>query len=336
MSSTTSSPATFRPPNRPGHFLLGVWPEYRYDPLGIFVKAAREQGDVAQLRFGPYINYLISHPDYIQQVLQTNNRHYRHDPFSTDLLKLVSGLNLVTSDGDYWLRQRRLMQPAFHRQRIAGFGKIMTDTTLKMLKRWEVIAARGQFLNMCEEMMRLTMEIIGKALFNVDLSQQTNVLGQAYKTMANYVEYLLNALFHVPLFIPTPRSRALKRAIADINQFLQNMIDERRQKGNQEHDLMAMLLEARDEETGKGMTDQQVRDELLAMIGAGYELSIFPFGGGPRKCIGNTFALTEMQLILATILQRYQLHLKPGYKVEPDATFILRIKDDLPMMVTPR
>jgi cytochrome P450 len=153
MSSTTSFPATFRPPNRPGHFLLGVWPEYRRDPLGIFVKAAREQGDIVQLRFGPYINYLISHPDYIQQVLQTNNRHYRHDPFSTDLLKLVSGLNLVTSDGDYWLRQRRLMQPAFHRQRIAGFGQIMTDTTLKMLKRWEVTAARGQFLNMCEAMM---------------------------------------------------------------------------------------------------------------------------------------------------------------------------------------
>ncbi|NIR25669.1 MAG: cytochrome P450, partial [Gammaproteobacteria bacterium] len=143
--------------------------------------------------------------------------------------------------------------------------------TLKMLKRWEVIAAGGQPLNICEEMMRLTMEIVGKALFNVDLSQETNVLGQAYKTMANYVEYRLNAVFHVPLFMPTPRNRALKRAITDINQFLQDTIDERRQKGNQAHDLMAMLLEARDEETGKGMTDQQLRNELLAMIGAGYE-----------------------------------------------------------------
>lgn len=109
MSSTTSSPATFRPPNRPGHFRLGVLPEYRRDPLSIFVKAAREQGDIVQLRFGPYLNYLISQPDYIQQVLQTNNRHYRHAPFSTDLLKLVSGLNLVTSDGDYWLRQRPIV-----------------------------------------------------------------------------------------------------------------------------------------------------------------------------------------------------------------------------------
>ena len=130
-NQTSSLPA---PPSRPGNFFLGVLPEFRrYGPLKVFTRAAREQGDVVRLRFGPNAFYLVSHPDLIKYVLQTNNRNYLRDSPANSIVMMISGLNLFSSDGDYWLAQRRLMQPAFHRKHITYFGQIMSDATLKML-----------------------------------------------------------------------------------------------------------------------------------------------------------------------------------------------------------
>jgi len=461
MSTTVPSLNTGsskRPPARPGHFLWGVLPEYRRGPLAQFTKAAREQGDFVHLRFGPNSVYFLNHPAYIQHVLQQNHRNYRRQRFGNNIVKTVIGLNLLTGDGDLWLKQRRLIQPAFHRQRIAGFGQIMTEAALKHFEGWDRAATTGQWLNIHQEMMHITLEVVGKALFSVDLSAETSMLGQNFKVSLDYINYRLKRFFYTPLFIPTPRNRALKRAIKSINHLLQSMIDERRRTGEHKDDLMAMLLEARDEETGEGMSDQQLRNELATMIGAGHEttalaltwtfyllsqhpdveaklldelalvlggrppavddlpqlnytrmvieesmrlyppawslvarepieadeiagypipvkssliivpyvthrdprfwdradqfeperflperaaerhrFAYIPFGNGPRKCIGYSFALTEAQLILATIIQHYQLTLKPGYPVEPDPIFTLRVKGGaLPMAVTKR
>lgn len=454
-NQTSSLPA---PPSRPGNFFLGVLPEFRrYGPLKVFTRAAREQGDVVRLRFGPNAFYLVSHPDLIKYVLQTNNRNYLRDSPANSIVMMISGLNLFSSDGDYWLAQRRLMQPAFHRKHITYFGQIMSDATLKMLSKWEVAALNGQILDMHDEMMRLTMEVVGRSLFSVDLSEDTNVLGQFFSESIDYLNYRLINPFAPPLFIPTRRNRSLKKSIKVMNKMMQEMINERRQSGEEKHDLMALLMAARYEETGEGMTDEQLRNELSTMIGAGHEttantltwtsyllsehpdveervlaelesvlgdrlpttsdlhhltylekviqeslrlyppvwslmarqaiaedelggyrippkamlsmlpyivhrdprwwddpdtfdperftpersegrhkFAYIPFGNGPRKCIGQTFALTEALLILATILPRYKMRVKPNYKVRPYPIFSLRVRDGLPMMITHR
>ncbi len=457
-SSTLQTPQTFDlPPSLPGYPLVGVLPAFRRDPLRLLVDAARQHGDLVHMRFGPTNAYLVNHPDDIQHVLQTNNRNYRREGYGNQVIKLVTGLNLLTSDGEYWLQQRRLMAPAFHRQRITDFGTVMAEAAQGMLARWEPTQAAGGWIDAHREMMRVTLEIVGRALFSIDLSGETNTLGQAFLEGMDYLNYRLNHLFAWPLFFPTPRNIRLRRALALMDQIIQEIIAERRQNGSEREDLLAMLLGARYEETGQGMTDEQLQHEIGILIGAGHETtanaltwtfyllsenpeaeqalhneldeqlqgrapavtdlpalpytrmvieeamrlyppawiltsreavaadqiagytvpagaSLFispyvthrdprfwpdpehfdpdrfapeavaarprfaylPFGGGPRKCIGADFALTEAQLILAAIAQRYCLRLKPGWTVEPDPIFTLRARGGLPMRLEAR
>ncbi len=431
--------------------------DFQKEQVHFFGNAARKYGDVVHVRFGPANNYLVSHPDGVQYVLQTNNKNYVRQAFGNNLIKIFSGLNLFTSDGDYWLRQRRMSQPAFHRRRIDGFGAIMTDAAHRMLDNWKPAIEQGAFIDMHREMMQLTMEVVGRALFSVDLTGDSKILGKALHTGTDYINYRFNTLFAPPLFIPTRRNREVKKAISDTRRILQEMIDDRRQTGEQKDDLMTMFMEVRDEETGEGMSDEQLRNELTIMIGAGQETTshaltwtlyllsqhpeveaklleeyklvldgrtptiddlrsmpynlmvlqesmrmyppawaistrtavaddvilgyripkgsgvmmmpyalhhdprfwdaperfdperfneersegrhkfqYIPFGAGPRKCIGYMFALIESQLILATLLQKYNFELKPGYKVEMETNFTLRVAGGLPMRVAPR
>ncbi len=137
-SSTYQSPhVRDHPPSLPGYPLVGVLPAFRRDPLRLLANAARQHGDVVHMQFGPTRSYLVNHPDDIQHVLQTNNRNYRREGYGNQVIQLVTGLNLLTSDGDYWLQQRRLMAPAFHRQQVAGFGTLMAQAAQGMLARWD-------------------------------------------------------------------------------------------------------------------------------------------------------------------------------------------------------
>jgi cytochrome P450 len=129
MSTLASPTNQLIAPARPGSFPFGNLGEFRRDGIHLFTRAAREQGDVARIRFGPNVLYQVNHPDGVQQVLQANNRNYGRNTYANNLIKLVTRENLFTSDGDYWLRQRRLMQPAFHRRRMETFGEIMTAAT---------------------------------------------------------------------------------------------------------------------------------------------------------------------------------------------------------------
>ena len=439
------------PPKYPAHFLLGALPEARRDPLGMFIKAAREYGDVVRLRFGPYTSYLVNHPDGIKHVLQTNHKNYRLAPFVADLFSLVSGLNLITSDGEHWKHQRRLMQPAFHRGRIAEFGKIMTDAAVKMVEKWQWAINKRETVDIQAEMRRLSLQIVCKALFDMDSEERNIELQQHIQTSYQYIEYRLNTFLYLPLFIPTKRHRRLKQALAKIDGQLQEIIRARGRRKERKDDLLAMLLQARDE--GR-LTDEWVRNEIMATIGAGYEtvslvlawsfyalfrhpdvrrkllgeldailggrvptvddlpllnytkmfiqevlrlyppfwglasrdviegdevcgysvpagttieivpyavhrdprfwrgperfqpenfaaeysagrpeFAYIPFGGGPRRCIGETFALIEIQLILATILRHYELRVAPGFEVVPECSFTLRVKGGLPMII---
>ena len=180
--------------------------------------------------------YVVNHPDFIKQVLQEHHRSYNKDNFDYRFLRPLLGQGLLTNDGASWLHQRRLIQPTFHRQRLVAFGSLMTEATLAMLERWERCAERGEVLDVAAEMMRLTLRIIGQALFSLDLSAAATTVGQALRSANDY----LCAPFP-PLFVPTPRNRRLQAALRRLDALVYDLITARRQSQQDTPDLLSVL-----------------------------------------------------------------------------------------------
>ena len=414
-----------------------------------FLQELRERyGDLVTLPtvLGPWT--LVFHPDGVRHVVQENHFNYRKGGISNQVLSLTLGNGLLTNNGESWLHQRRLIQPVFHRQRIAAFGRLMTESALAWIEETNIDAQ--QPLDLFQEMSGLTLTIVGKALFGTDMLAHKERLFQASST----INHLEAQSLYVPglLSLPTPQRRRLYEARTTLYTVVDALIDKRREIST-ESDLLTMLLQARDEETGEGMTVSQVRDEVLTLLGAGQEttanalcwtflllsqhpdiearlreeyqqvlggraaqmedlprlpltrmvleesmrlyppawafaryaiaedeiggytipkgayvllfpatthrhpdfwerpdvfdperfspertagrhrFAYFPFGGGPRVCIGNQFALTEAQLILATILPRYQFRFLPGVALVPEPLITLRPRGKLLMTI---
>ncbi|MCA1554047.1 MAG: cytochrome P450, partial [Chloroflexi bacterium] len=258
------------PPGPHGGWFTGIIPEFRRDSLGATLRYAREYGDVVRLRFGPAETWLLNDPDLIKRVLQEHNKNYKRNDFLINVLKLVSDENLFTSNGEFWLRQRRLMQPAFHRQRIMGFGQIMVEQSQRAMQRWAQ-QPNGQPLRVDEEMMRIALGIVGRALFSVDLSEKASVFGPAFTKSTEFLHYRFNHLLPMPLFIPTRINREFKQATRTVVAHVDALIAERRRSGEDKGDLLSMLMLARDDETSETMSDVQVRNEASTMIFAGHE-----------------------------------------------------------------
>jgi cytochrome P450 len=410
-------------------------------------------GNVVAIRFLVWPQFLIFHPTDVKRVLQEHHQHYSKDTYLYKFLRPVVGMGLFTNDGASWLHQRRLMQPAFHRQHLSAFASVMTGATADLLEGWHTVARQEGALDVSREMMRLTLRVVGQALFSVDLSDEADAVGQAFTALLTPLSsYLFNPV--PPLGVPTPRNRRIHRYIRDLDRVVHEIITARRSEG--QNDLVTMLLAARDAETGEGMSDQQLRDEVMTLLIAGHEttsnlltwtwyllaqhpeverqlhdelarvlggrvpvvedlpklaythmvleeslrlyppavgfnrkalaedelggfrvpanmliwvspqmthrhpefwddpeafdperflpervaarphFAYFPFGGGPRQCIGNNFAMMEAQLVLATIAQRYQLQLVPGHPVEPEVLLTMRPRDGLLMTLHER
>lgn len=239
------------------------------DPLG-FLTRTQKLGEVVRLRFLFSPTYLISHPESIKYVLQEHARNYNKDLITYTMFQPFLGQGLLTNDGPSWLHQRRLIQPAFHRTRLTTYGTLMTEATGAMLERWQAGSERGTPLQMEEEMMRLTLRIVGQTLFSLDLSQETSTVGPAVTTVLKlFGDYVFRPF--PPLSVPTMRNRRLLRAIHALDQVVYRMIAERRTLQTDTGDLLSMLLLAQDEETGQGMNDRQVRDEVMTLLLAGHE-----------------------------------------------------------------
>jgi cytochrome P450 len=327
-----SAPAPFShkiPPGPRSHFLLGNVQEIQRDGVGFNMAMTARYGDVVRVRVLTWPTYMVFHPDDVKHVLQENHRNYNKDVYNVNLLKPLMGQGLFTNDGQSWLRQRRLAQPAFHRKRLATFGTLITNATEDMLERWQATGGQ-QPIEIGEEMMRLTLRIVGQALFSIDLSDEADTVGRAFSAIRKLLQSYVFRPFP-PLGVPTPRNHRLNAAIRSLDGVVQGIINERRQHNADTGDLLSMLLLARDEETGEGMSDRQLRDEVNRP-----HYAHFPFGGGPRLCIGSNLAMMEAQLITATVAQRYQLKLVPGHRVEPEISLTLRPKYGLPMTIHER
>ena len=432
--------------------LLGDLPAIRRDALGFLSRAARA-GDVVRLRLGQTV-YLLNHPDHVQRVLHDNHANYRKS-FFYDRMKPLVGEGLLTSEGGAWKRRRRLAQPAFHKERLAGFAGIMAEHTAAMLERWAGPAERGEPIDVAAEMMRLTLTVVGHALFGFDLLGRADDAGRALTTALRITNDRFYSLVYVPQPVPTPRNLRFARAKRFLDHVVGEVISARR-AGPSRPDLLGMLMEARDADTGESLSDEELRDEVMTMVLAGHEttanalswafhlLSLappvdrrlheesatvlggrapavddlprlelasrvhqeamrlyppawafgreaiaadafgdvripagtavtispwllhrdprwwddpagfdpdrfapeasrgrpryayVPFAAGPRMCIGNAFAMMEMQIVLAMVAGRYRLDVVPWRTAEPDPGVTLRPRRGVWVTAHPR
>jgi len=249
--------------------LLRDLPTLRDDPLGYFVRLDREHGPIARLPFGPRRSlFLISDPAAIQHVLQDQARRYTKQTFQYGTLSLVTGQGLLTSDGALWLRQRRLMQPAFHRERLAGFATSMHAAAERLVARWAALPA-GAPVDVEAAMLAVSLEIVGETLFSADLSEAAPALVAAVVTALDHVIARSQDPFMPPLWVPTRPNRGFNAAVRALDKAVAALVTARR-TGPAQPDLLQMLLDARDE-AGATLTDRQLRDELVTLLVAGHE-----------------------------------------------------------------
>ncbi len=439
------------PPGPFGNPILGSIPEIASDNVGLFMSAWREHGDIVRFR-GPLTLYLLVHPDHVKHVLQDNHLRYPRPGFVDAKLKGVVGDGLVANEGDVWRRSRRLAQPAFHRQRIASFATLMTDTVTAMLEQWQAHAKSGAPVDIKSEMMHLSLAVLAKAIFKADWSQYVSVVEPAVGIALAHTNRRLTSPID-PQYLPLKSTREFNQAMKDLDAIVYKLIAERRNSTEDKGDLVTMLMQAQDEETGETFSDKQIRDEVMGFLIAGHETvsaaltwtwyllaqnpeswrrlqaeadsvlngrtpvledvpkleytrmvldeamrlyppifvlmrspqqddeiggyhipaktnvvicpyvthrhpdfwenpegfdperftpersagrhrtAYLPFAAGPRKCIGDTFALLEMQLAVAMVVQRFRLSLVPGHPMVPQPAISLRPRDGLMMTI---
>jgi cytochrome P450 len=451
-SDTLAADAALAPlaPLYPGVPILGIGPLFRRNPIGTFFDATAAVGDVARVRFPvrPFMAHILRHPDHLEQVLVDNAKNYGKKTVSYFRLREFLGNGLVTSEGDFWRRQRRIANPAFHHERIAQFANTMSRCTEEMLDGWGTRLQAGTPFDVAQEMMRLTLRIIGLTMLSTDVEgEQAASVAKALDVIVHVTLSRVLTALAPPLAVPTPQNVRFKRSRAALDRIVTGLIAERRRGGETDRgDLLSMLMSARDPQTGEGMSDAQLRDEVMTIFLAGHETTAnalawtlyalgkhpqiearlreelatvvgdrpvtladlpklgllervllesmrlyppvwslarsaiaedviggyripakswifmspflthrdprfwpeperfdpdrflpevegtrpkgayFPFAIGPRKCIGESFAMLEARLILSRILQRTELRLTEGFEAELDPTVTLRPK----------
>jgi cytochrome P450 len=253
-----------RPPGPPQRFFTGNFRDFRSDLLGFLKNSAAEYGDVVSFRLGRRACLLVSNPDLIEYVLVKNSRNFVK-PFAFRFTRPVLGNGLLTSEGAYWLRQRRLAAPAFHNERILSYGADMVASGLRMLDAWQSDMPR----DVHADMMQVTLDIVARTLFGADITEQSHDIGESLLLAirsfgANFTPLPL------PTWIPTRGNRRARAAVRSLNRIVQQIIDQRRADTQPRGDLLSMMLHARDDD-GSRMSDEQLLDESRTFLLAGHE-----------------------------------------------------------------
>jgi cytochrome P450 len=443
-------------PGPRGHWLFGCLRAIRNDELRFYRDTWRTYGDYVRIPTLPgWDVYLLADPAAVEHVLAKNHKNYRKLKLITTAVRPVIGNGLFTSEGDFWLRQRRLAQPAFLRGAVVRLAAPMTAAADRLIHDWQA-GPDGRTVDIVSEMMRLVLQIAGATLFGADLGADADAIAAGQRAISEFVRHKLNHPLAAPLWVPTRRNLAFRRSKALLDRVVLRLIETRRRSGPADNDLLDLLLAARDEESGTGMTDQQLKDEALTLLFAGHDttasalswawyllarhqgvqealhaeaaahlqgrtptaadlphlplatavfeesirlyppapglarqavgpddlqgypvpagailmpsqwvihrhpaywnepdqfrperflpgraadrpkFAYFPFGGGPRVCIGNTFAQIEGALVLAALAQRFHFRPADDREVEIDTTFVLRPKGPVNLVVRKR
>jgi cytochrome P450 len=258
-------------PGPKGHPLFGMLPEFRGDRLSFLVRTARQYGGVARFLIRGRSVFLVTEPAGTKRVLQDNADNYGRQTRSVDALKETLGDGLLTTTGPPWWRNRRLAQPSFHKQRLAAFAGVMASSSRDFVERLGGVATGGAPFDLVPELSRLTLRILGRCLFERDLTDEADAVGGALRVVLHHTIEKLAALFPLPGVIPTPRNLRFRAALRALDRVVLSLIAERRRDGADRGDLLSMLLAARDEDTGEGLSDRQLRDEVMTLLLAGHE-----------------------------------------------------------------
>jgi cytochrome P450 len=258
------------PPSPHGYPLVGALPRLLSNAPRFCTKMMLEHNDLVRLDLGFGSIYLVTMPDHIHHVMVANNDNYwKGDVF--ERTRFLFGNGLVVNEGEGWRRQRRLMQPAFAHRRIASLIPIMTDVVEERLAGWGAASAADQPLEIGHEMMNLTLRIIMKTMFNLSIDdRELGVMAKCFNTALEQITIRM-ATYFLPEWAPLPHKHACQEAVATLDSIVYRIIRERRESGEDQDDLLSMLLSARDEETGEGMTDLEIRDEVMVTLFGGYE-----------------------------------------------------------------
>lgn len=260
-------------PTKKGLPLLGILPEiFGKDPYEYFKNIMLEHGDFVRLNLSLQPVYLVSSPDYLQHILRDNHKNYRKPDMFYGSAREVVGNGLVTSDGDYWLRQRRMIQPHLHRKQLAQLFTDMVESIQEALVRWQPLAASGQEIEFNEEISGVTMNVIMSTMFGKDALSQAEIeeTGHYTKRMIDYVGRSMYTSF-IPKWVPLPERVQFKKDLAVFYEVAQRIIAQCKQNKNTSASLIQMLLSTVDEETSHQMNDQQLFDEVATIFLAGYE-----------------------------------------------------------------
>jgi cytochrome P450 len=270
-------PAPRQAPGPRGLPLLGSILDFKRDILEAMARGQRQYGDPVRYRLGPVVVHGVSHPDLVEQVFMddqhaTDGQHTFGKLGADNPLRLVLGEGLLTSsDHESWFRHRKMMQPIFHRQRIATLYQKMVDCTAELLASWEKYRD-GDQMDVHHEMMRVTLDIVSQTMFSANVMNDLDKIGpEAVNVTIDYAFQRLQNPFSLPASWPTPANRRFRQVMRALDDLLYRIIDERRRGGQPHDDLLDMLLAARDEATGEGMNDKELRDEVITTLAAGHE-----------------------------------------------------------------
>ncbi len=255
---------TSRPPGPKNLPILGSLYAFRSDPLGFLTRAARQYGDLVYFRVMGQQMYLVNHPDYVREILVANQSNFIKSR-ALQRAKILLGEGLLTSEGQHHLRQRRLVQPAFHRERLAAYASAMSECSVRWRDGWQA----GSTLDIATEMPHLTLSIVAKTLFSANVQSEASEIGGAMTTVLEMFRLLLMPFSEYMEKLPLPYVRRFQKARARLDATIYGLIRERRKSGQDTGDLLSMLLLAQDEDDR--MSDQQVRDEALTLFLAGHE-----------------------------------------------------------------
>ena len=233
-------------------------------------KHAEEKGPIyyAWMRTTGFV--VITDPELARYVLVENHKNYIKS-FGYEILALFLGQGLLTSDGSFWLRQRRLAQPAFHRRRLATLARYMVEETDALAEEWEEKAQHQDSFDMLEEMMEVTMKIVARSLFSANVDQQIDVISHNLERLNHFAMRRIKSPVRMPMWVPNLRNLVFRQTSQELDEVLFEIIEERRKDPNPPDDLLSMLMEAVDEDTGEGMNNQQLRDECMTIFVAGHE-----------------------------------------------------------------
>ncbi len=279
-----------------GSLVAGAMSEYGADPMAVMLRWRDEHGDFVPIRFGPFRAHMAYGPAEIEEVLVDRAADYRKS-FGTRMLIPLLGHGLLTAEGDEWLRHRRLASPAFHRERIAGYGRTMSRYAEDRVATWR----EGGAVDLQDEMTALTLRIVARTLFDTDVTpriQEVARLGTEIQDF--YFGRFASLRFLIPTWLPTPGNRRLASSIRRLDEIVYDIIRERRPDEDR-GDLLSLLLLARDEK-GAGMSARQVRDEVMTLLLAGHETTALTLSWAFMLLDRNSEARGRLEAEVASVL----------------------------------